>query len=179
MASVIVVNKCDSADPADVRKVEEAARLLNPSARVVLADSPVTCERPELVRGRRALVVEDGPTLTHGGMSFGAGVVAARAAGAAELVDPFPYAVGSIAATYAKYPNARGILPAMGYGETQVAELQETIEATPCDVVVVGTPIDLTRVLKIGRPAVRARYELRERTPGLLEEEVRGQALSI
>jgi predicted GTPase len=173
MASVIVVNKCDSADPANVRKVVEAAHLLNPGARVVLADSPVTCERPELVRGRRALVVEDGPTLTHGGMSYGAGVVAARAAGAAEIVDPSPYAVGSIAATYAKYPNARGILPAMGYGEMQVAELSKTIEATPCDVVVIGTPIDLTRVLTIAKPAVRARYELSERSPGALEQEVR------
>ncbi|MGZ5430681.1 MAG: GTPase, partial [Thermoanaerobaculia bacterium] len=148
------------------------AAKLNPKARVLRANSPVVCERPELVRGKRALVVEDGPTLTHGGMSFGAGLVAAKKAGAAVIVDPQPYAVGTIAATFRKYPNAAGILPAMGYGDAQVAELAETISRTPCDVVVVGTPIDLTRVVKLSRPSVRVWYELQEVVPGRLAEEV-------
>ena len=116
--------------------------------------------------------MEDGPTLTHGGMSFGAGLVAAKKAGAAEIVDPQPYAVGSIEATYRKYPNAAGILPAMGYGDKQVAELAETIARTPCDVVVVGTPIDLTRVVRLSKQAVRVHYELREVQPGRLAEEL-------
>ena len=172
-ADVVVVNKCDTADAAKVDAVVAAAKAVNPKATVVLANSPVTCERTELVAGKRALVIEDGPTLTHGGMTYGAGVVAARNAGAAEIVDPSPYATGSIAATYAKYPNAKGILPAMGYSPEQIAELSATIEATPCDVVVVGTPIDLTRVLKIEKPAVRVRYALAEREPGVLAGLVR------
>jgi predicted GTPase len=130
-------------------------------------------EHPEWIAGKNVLAVEDGPTLTHGGMRYGAGVVAAKQAGAASLVDPSPYAVGSIRDTYAKYPNAVGILPAMGYGDAQVAELAETIRRTPCDAVVIGTPIDLRRVLKIDKPAVRVRYDLREQKPGGLEAEVR------
>jgi predicted GTPase len=140
---------------------------------VVRANSPVTIDDESVVRGRRVVVVEDGPTLTHGSMSFGAGVVGAQAAGAAEIVDPRPYAVGSIAATYAKYPNARGILPAMGYGEEQVRDLEATIAATDCDAVVSGTPIDLARVLSVEKPLVRARYELEEQQPGPLEEALR------
>ncbi len=179
-ADVILVNKCDTADEGNIHAVESAAARLNPKARVFRSNSPVVCERPELVRGRRALVVEDGPTLTHGGMSFGAGLVAAKKAGAAAIVDPAPWAVGSIAATFRKYPNAAGILPAMGYGDEQVAELAETIRRTPCEVVVVGTPIDLTRVVKLDKPAVRVRYELEEVIPGLLgaevERAVRGSA---
>ncbi|KAA0253331.1 GTPase [Acidobacteria bacterium ACD] len=172
-ADVVVVNKCDTADAESVEAVVAAAREVNPRARLVLANSPVTCEKPELVKGKRALVIEDGPTLTHGGMTYGAGVVAARNVGAAEVVDPSPYAKGSIEATYAKYPNARGILPAMGYSPEQIAELEATIRATPCDVVVVGTPIDLTRVLRIDKPAVRVRYALAEREPGVLAELVK------
>jgi len=172
-ADVIILNKCDTAEAANVAAVEATAARLNPRARVLRADSPVTIEHPEWVAGRKALVVEDGPTLTHGGMRYGAGVVAAKQAGAGELVDPSPYAVGSIRETYAKYPNAVGILPAMGYGDAQIAELGETIRRTPCDVVVIGTPIDLRRVLKIDKPAVRVRYDLREQTPGALEAEVR------
>jgi predicted GTPase len=171
-ADVVLVNKCDTADAGNIHAVEIAAARLNPKARVLRTNSPVACERPELVRGRKALVVEDGPTLTHGGMSFGAGLVAAKKAGAAAIVDPSPYAIGSIAATFRKYPNAAGILPAMGYDEAQVAELAETIARTPCDVVVVGTPIDLTRVLTLDKPAVRVRYELEEVVPGRLAEEV-------
>jgi predicted GTPase len=173
MADVILINKCDTAEPESIAAVEAAARRLNPAARIFRADSPVTVERPELLRGRRVLAVEDGPTLTHGGMRYGAAVVAAKHADAGEIVDPAPYASGSIRETYAKYPNAIGVLPAMGYSAGQIAELEETIRRTPCDVVLIGTPIDLRRVLKIGKPMVRARYELRERKPGLLEAEVR------
>ncbi len=171
-ADVILINKCDTADEGNIHAVETAAARLNPGARVLRANSPVVCEMPELVRGKRALVVEDGPTLTHGGMSFGAGLVAAKKAGAAAIIDPSPWAVGSIEATFRKYPNATGILPAMGYGDAQIADLAETIARTPCDVVVVGTPIDLTRVVKLTKPAVRVRYELQEVIPGRLAAEV-------
>ncbi len=171
-ADLILVGKCDTADAGNIHLVETAAARLNPKARVLRCNSPVVCEHPELVRNRRALVVEDGPTLTHGGMSFGAGLVAAKNAGAAEIVDPRPFAVGSIESTFRKYPNAAGILPAMGYGPTQVEELSETIARTPCDVVVVGTPIDLARVVTMSKPSVRVRYELQEVVPGQLAGEV-------
>jgi predicted GTPase len=171
-ADVIVVNKCDTAEWANIASVEAAAARVNPKARVLRADSPVTAERPEAIAGKKVLAVEDGPTLTHGGMRYGAACVAAKQSGAAELVDASPYAVGSIKDTYAKYPNAVGILPAMGYGDAQIAELEETIRRTPCDVVVIGTPIDLTRVLKLDKPAVRVRYALREQVPGKLEAEI-------
>jgi predicted GTPase len=170
MADVVVVAKCDSARGADIEAVERSVRELNPRATVLRADSPVTVEDEAAVRGRRVLVVEDGPTLTHGSMSYGAGVVGARAAGAAELVDPTPYAVGSIQQTYARYPNSRGILPAMGYGAAQVRDLEATIGAAvragACEAVVSGTPIDLTHVLSVPVPVVRARYELREQVAG-------------
>ncbi|HYN29412.1 MAG TPA: cyclic 2,3-diphosphoglycerate synthase [Dermatophilaceae bacterium] len=176
MADIVLINKCDSARPEDVEAVEASVRSLNPAATVLRCDSPVTVDDPEAVRGRRVLVVEDGPTLTHGSMSWGAGVVGAKGAGVGEIVDPSPYAVGSLAATYAKYPNARGILPAMGYGEAQVADLAATIEAVAaagaCDAVVSGTPIDLSRVLSVSIPVIRARYELREQKPGRLAEAV-------
>ncbi len=171
-ADVILINKCDTADAGNIHLIEVAAASLNPNARVLRCNSPVVCEKPELVRGKRALVVEDGPTLTHGGMTFGAGLVAAKKAGAAAIVDPKPFAVGSLEATYRKYPNAAGILPAMGYGDAQVKDLAETIERTPCDVVVVGTPIDLTRVVRLGKPVVRVRYELEEAVPGRLAAEL-------
>jgi len=130
-------------------------------------------DQPELIRGKRALVVEDGPTLTHGGMTYGAGWFAAQQSGAAEIVDPTPYAVGSIRETYEKYPNARQILPAMGYGEHQIRELEATINATPADVVVEGTPIDLKRILKVNKPIANVGYELEELEPGVLAEMVR------
>jgi predicted GTPase len=125
-----------------------------------------------MVKGKKALIIEDGPTLTHGSMSYGAGVVAAKAVGVGSIVDPTPYAVKSIAATYAKYPNAKGILPAMGYGAEQVADLEKTIEATPCDVVISATPIDITRVLKVSKPMVRVAYQLAEVKPGQLAVQV-------
>ncbi|MDP1830429.1 MAG: cyclic 2,3-diphosphoglycerate synthase [Geothrix sp.] len=173
MADIILINKCDSAKEEDIKAIEANARKVNPKAVVIRANSPVTCDRPEMVKGKRALVIEDGPTLTHGSMTYGAGVVAAKAAGAHAIVDPTPYAVASIAATYRKYPNAQGILPAMGYGDAQIRDLEATIEATPCDVVLSGTPIDLTRILKVTRPMTRARYDLAEIREGVLEGEVR------
>ena len=178
MAGVIVINKCDTASEANIAAIEANAAKYNPKAVVIRADSPVTCEKPELVKGKKVLVIEDGPTLTHGSMSFGAGVVAAKNAGAAEIVDPFPYAVASIAATYNKYPNAKGILPAMGYGDAQILDLEATIAATPCDVVISATPIDITRVLKVNKPMVRATYELAEVKVGQLEAAVR-KALKV
>ncbi|WP_306590225.1 cyclic 2,3-diphosphoglycerate synthase [Geothrix sp. 21YS21S-4] len=172
-ADIILINKCDSAKEEDIQAIERNAAAVNAKARVLRATSPVTCDRPEIVKDRRALVIEDGPTLTHGSMTYGAGVVAARAVGAKEIVDPSPYAVASLAATYRKYPNAKGILPAMGYGDQQVRDLQATIEATPCDVVLSGTPIDLTRVLQVSKPMTRVRYDLAEVREGALEAEVR------
>lgn len=172
-ADLIIINKCDTAQEEAIQSIERVAAQVNPGAAIVRAESPVTVASPELIRGKKALVVEDGPTLTHGGMRYGAGVVAAKQAGAAEIVDPRPFAVGSIRSTYEKYPNAAGILPAMGYGDDQIRELEETIRRTPADVVVVGTPIDLTRVLRLDRPAVRVRYDLREIVPGKIEEAVR------
>lgn len=177
-ADVIVINKCDSAKEEDIRGIEEAAKRLNPKAVVIRANSPVSCPKPEMIKGRNVLVIEDGPTLTHGSMTYGAGVVAAKNCGAAKIVDPLPYAVASIAATYKKYPNAQGILPAMGYGEAQVKDLEATIEATPCDVVLSATPIDLTRVLKVNKPMQRATYDLAEVRPGQLEVEIK-KALQV
>jgi predicted GTPase len=177
MADVVVVAKCDSARTEDIEAVEASVRTLNPAATILRADSPVTVDDAAAVRGRRVVVVEDGPTLTHGSMTYGAGVVGARAAGVAEIVEPTPYAVGSIATTYARYPNARGVLPAMGYGAAQVRDLEATIvaavEAGACEAVVSGTPIDLTRVLSVPVPVVRARYELHERVTGALAALVR------
>jgi len=162
MADVIVINKVDTANPNDVIAVRENIHTLNPNAIVIEAASPIYVDDPEAIRGKRVLVVEDGPTLTHGGIKIGAGWVAARRFGAAEIVDPSPFAVGTIADTYKKYPNTGTILPAMGYGEQQVRDLEKTIEDAPVDMVVIGTPIDLTRVMKINKPSQRVRYELEE-----------------
>jgi predicted GTPase len=173
MADLVIVNKVNTAEPAKVEAVEAACRRLNPNARMIRCASEIVASDPEAIRGRRALVVEDGPTLTHGGMSVGAGWFAAKAAGAAEIVDPRPYAVGSLVDTYAKYPNAAGILPAMGYGDQQIRDLEATIRATPHDVVVEGTPIELARVLKSDKPIVNVTYELAELEPGVIEAEIR------
>ncbi len=159
-ADVVVINKIDTADLAGVARVRENVRAVNPGAVIVEAASPIFVEDAAAIAGKRVLVVEDGPTLTHGGMAYGAGYVAAQRFGAAEIVDPRPYAVGSIAATYQKYPTTGAVLPAMGYGAEQIRELEETINATPCDLVIVGTPIDLRRVVRIRHPADRVRYEL-------------------
>jgi predicted GTPase len=168
MADVIVVNKVDSADGDAVAEVVANVQRLNPRAVVVRAASPVTLEPGPSLVGARVLVVEDGPTITHGGMPFGAGMVAARQAGAIAFVDPRPYAAGSIAETFATYPHIGPVLPAMGYGDEQLADLADTIRATPCDVVVAGTPIDLGHAVDAGHPIRRATYELRElETPTL------------
>ena len=170
MADLLLVNKVQTADPVKVEEVLDTCQRYNPGARVIKCASKIFVDRPELIAGKKALVVEDGPTLTHGGMAYGAGWFAARNAGAAEIVDPKPYAVGSIAETYKKYPNSGQILPAMGYSDQQIADLEATINATPCDVVVEGTPIDLTRVLKVNKPIAEVTYELEELEPGVIEQ---------
>jgi predicted GTPase len=159
MADVVVINKVDTADYANVLKVRANVQSVNPDATVIEAASPLFVDDPAAIRGKRVLVVEDGPTLTHGEMTYGAGVVAAQRFGAAEIVDPRPYAKRSIAATYAKYPKTGPILPAMGYGAKQIADLEETINSADVDLVVIATPIDLTRVLQIKHPMQRVRYE--------------------
>jgi predicted GTPase len=162
MADVVVINKIDTANRADVLTVRGNVRSLAPRARVIEAASPIFVEDPDAIRGKKVLVVEDGPTLTHGGMAYGAGVVAAERFGAAEIVDPRPYAVGSIAEVYAKYPTTGAVLPAMGYGDEQIRELSQTINNTPADLVIVATPVDLRRVVDMRLPSQRVRYELQE-----------------
>ena len=159
MADVIVINKMDSAAIEQVNQLLDTIRELNPTATVIRANSRVTVDDPEAIRGKRALVVEDGPTLTHGEMKFGAGVVAARTHGAAEIVDPRPWAVGTIAETFRKY-DVGPVLPAMGYSDGQLAEMAQIIDSAEVDVVVIGTPIDLRHVIQISKPAVRVRYDL-------------------
>lgn len=162
LAQAVVINKVDTARPEDVLAVRNNVASVNPGALIIEAASPVFASDPGLVHGRRVLVVEDGPSVTHGDMPYGAGTVAARRWGAAEIVDPRPYAVGSIRETYEKYPHLERVLPAMGYSPRQVQELEATINATPADVVVVATPIDLGRLITIDKPTVRVRYELQE-----------------
>ncbi|MDW7709359.1 MAG: cyclic 2,3-diphosphoglycerate synthase [Deferrisomatales bacterium] len=161
-AGVAVVNKIDTARPEDVAAVEANVRAANPRAAIVRLASPLAVETPEALRGRRVLAVEDGPTLTHGGMAYGAATLAARQLGAAELVDPRPHAQGSLREAYREYPHLGRVLPALGYSPEQLRELRETIEATPCDLVLVGTPVDLPRLLGLTVPAVRVRYEVEE-----------------
>jgi predicted GTPase len=170
MADAILINKVDTASLEGVETARRIAYELNPEALVIEAASPLFVEDGDAIRGKRALVVEDGPTLTHGEMAYGAGWVAARRYGAADIVDPRPYAVGSIAATYEKYPTTGDVLPAMGYGEKQVEELAATIRATAADVIVIGTPIDLTRLIEFDKPSVRVRYELQEIGDPTLED---------
>ena len=162
-ANVVVINKVSTAPKEGLETVRRNVRAVNPSAVVIEADSPVTVSDPAALRGKKVLVIEDGPTVTHGEMAYGAGAVAARHHGAAELVDPRPYAVGSIAETFEKHPQTRHVLPAMGYGEEQIKELEATIRATPCDLVVIGTPVDLRSLIRIDKPAVRVTYALAER----------------
>src|SRR5256712_612448 len=162
MADVIVINKVDTATPENIEIVKQNIRSVNPDVVVVEAASPITPDDTVQIRGKKVLAIEDGPTLTHGGMEYGAAYIAAQRFGAAEIVSAVNYAVGSIKETYKKYPNSRKILPAMGYGPKQIKELEETIDATPCDLVLSGTPIDLSRVLKTKKPVVHVRYELDE-----------------
>jgi len=173
ISHLLIVNKVDTADPVKVEQVLETCRKANPNATTIKCRSVITVDEPELIAGKKALVVEDGPTLTHGGMTYGAGWFAAKQAGASEIVDAKPYAVGTIKATYEKYPNAGAILPAMGYGKQQISDLQETINATPADVVVEGTPIELKRIITVNKPIANVRYELEEVEPGTIEEMVK------
>ena len=169
-AQVVVINKVDTAAAENIAAVRRNIQQANPKAQIIETACRVSVENPELIRGKRVLVVEDGPTLTHGEMQYGAGVVAARQSGAAELVDPRPYAVGSIRGTFERYSHLTTLLPAMGYGAAQRHELEETINRTPCDVVVIATPIDLGQILKIKHPSVRVGYEIEERSqPGVTE----------
>lgn len=170
VADVVVVNKEDSARPEDIDKVRDNVYRTNSRAMVIDACSPLFVDHPEKIRAKRALVIEDGPTLTHGGMRYGAGVVAARKYGARELVDPRPFAIGSIAETFAKYPDVGTLLPAMGYGDEQVRDLEKTIRGSDAEVVVVATPIDLGRLVEIDQPSVRVRYELQEIGAPTLED---------
>jgi len=161
LANVVIINKVETADPKNVERVKQNVRTVNPNATILEAASPITADKPELIKGKRVLVIEDGPTLTHGNMPYGAATIIAKRLGAGEIVDPKPYAVGSIKETYKKYAHLGAILPAVGYGERQIAELKETTDRTPCDVVVIGTPIDLRRVMSIDKPTVRVKYELK------------------
>jgi len=168
LADVVVINKIDSATPEALATVHADIAAVNPAALVVEARSSLALDGGE-IRGRSVVVVEDGPTLTHGGMTYGAGIVAARRFGASEIVDPRPFATGELAATLAKYPALERLLPAMGYGEKQIGELEAALTATPADVVLAATPIDLTRVLSVRKPIVRVRYELEPLEPTLDE----------
>jgi len=170
MADVIVINKVDSAAPDNVRLVRENVKQLNPAATVVEAASAIHVDDPSLIKEKSVLVVEDGPTVTHGQMRESVGAIAAHLYGAHELVNPRPFAVGSIRRTYERYPHIGFVLPAMGYGTRQIKELEQTIEKTPCDSLVLGTPIDIRRIMKVTKPAARVRYEMREVTKPGLEE---------
>jgi len=174
MADVVVINKVDTADAKGIEIVRNNIKMVNPDATVVKTASPITVDNPELIRGKKVLVVEDGPTLTHGSMAYGAGIIAARKLGAS-LVDPRPYALGSIRDVFEKYSHMGVLLPAVGYGKKQIRELEETINATPCDAVVIGTPIDLRKALRLNKPAVRVRYELQEVGKPNLEEVLKGR----
>ncbi len=161
-AQVVVINKVGSASAAEVEKLAQTVREVNPTATLVRANSVILAENAELIKGKRVLVVEDGPTLTHGGMATGAGVQAAREHGAAEIVDPRPYAVGELASVYQKYSHLGPILPAVGYFPEQLRDLEATIAAVPADVAVIATPFDVRRVIQVDKPMVRVTYELEE-----------------
>jgi len=173
MADVVVINKVDSATPEELETVRRGIKSVRPEAQTIEAASEIKVEDQNLIKGKRVVAVEDGPTVTHGGMKEGAGAVAARRFGAKELIDPKPYAVGSIKATYEKYPHLGKVLPAMGYGEKQIQELKETVQRIDFDTLLIGTPIDLRRVMEIQKPAVRVRYEVRELTKPTLDDLLR------
>jgi predicted GTPase len=169
MAHVAIINKVDSAAPAKVASVRTTIQERNPAADIVLADSAIHCDSPDLIQGRRVLVIEDGPTLTHGEMSFGAGTVAAQHYGAAEIIDPRPYLVGSLKDLFDRYRHIGRALPAMGYSRKQIKDMEAVIQRTPCDLVLLATPIDLTKLLTIGKPTVRIRYEYQDHGEPTLE----------
>ena len=179
MADVVLINKVDSAAPDDIETVRKNIKLARPEAKVVEAASDIYVEDVAHIRGKRVVAVEDGPTVTHGGMKEGVGAMAARKFGAKELIDPKPFAIGSIKRTYEKYPHLGPVLPAMGYGEKQIKELEETIAAIDCDSLVLGTPIDLRRIMNLPKPAVRVRYEIRETTKPTLDEILRSVPILV
>jgi predicted GTPase len=162
IADVVVINKVDSAIPKDIQTVRNSIARVNPDATVVDAASPIRVDNPEVIKGKRVLVIEDGPTLTHGEMRYGAGTLAAQRYGATELVDPRPYTVGRITETFKLFPNIGTLLPATGYGEQQLKDLEATINKADCDAVVIATPIDLRRVINVKKPNTRVYYELQE-----------------
>jgi predicted GTPase len=172
-ADVVVLTKTDTADRSAIDKVRASVAELNPRATIIETAMPPTVEDPAAIRGKRVLVVEDGPTATHGGMGYGAGYMAAKAYGAAEIVDPRPFAVGSLRSVFEDFPHLHDVLPAMGYGDEQVADLGETIEAADCDVVMIASPVDLRKLLHLKKPAVRVRYEMQELGPPHLGTMVR------
>jgi predicted GTPase len=170
MADIAVINKVDTASPEQAAQVRHNIERFAPRAEIVLAESPVIVNQPEEIRGRRVLVVEDGPTLTHGEMAFGAGVIAARKFGAAEVVDPRPYAVGTIRDAYRQYPHMGPVLPAVGYSRDQIRDLEKTINDADCDLILFATPIHLTRILNIEKPTIRVRYDYKDHGDKALED---------
>jgi predicted GTPase len=178
MADVVVINKVDTASAKNVKIVRNNVKRVRPEAKIVEAASEIHVDNKLLIRGKRVVAVEDGPTVTHGGMKEGVGAIAARKFGAKQLVDPRKYALGSIKRTYEKYPNLGRVLPAMGYGQRQVKELEQTIASINCDTLVLGTPIDLRRIMKVEKPAVRVRYEIREITKPTLDDILRSMPIS-
>ena len=170
MADIAVINKVDSADPADVAQVRKNIETYAPDAEIVLAESAIIVDNPDQIQGKRVLVVEDGPTLTHGGMLFGAGTIAAKTYKAATMVEPERYAVGSIKETYRQYPHVKSVLPAMGYGKEQIHELEQTINSAECDLVLFATPIDLPKLVSINKPTIQVSYEYRDHSEPLLKD---------
>lgn len=179
MADVVVINKVDTAAAKDVKTVRENVKRVRPEAAIVEAASDIHVDDKSLIRGKRVVAIEDGPTVTHGGMKEGVGAIAARKFGAKTLIDPRKYAVGSIKRTYEKYPHLGKVLPAMGYGQKQIKDLEQTIDSINCDSLVLGTPIDLRRIMKVRKPAVRVRYEIREVTKPTLAEILRSVPISV
>jgi predicted GTPase len=177
MADAVIINKIDSAEPGNIELVRKNIQAVNSKAVIIDAASPITVDKPELITNKRVLVVEDGPTLTHGEMKYGAGTVITRKLGAKEIVDPRPFTVKSISDTFKKYPKIGVLLPAMGYGDQQIKDLEETINKTDCDSVVIGTPIDLGRILKINKPSTRVMYELEEMGDNTLETVMKSKGL--
>jgi predicted GTPase len=169
LADIVLINKIDTADPKSVEAVKINIKETNPEAVIIEAASPITVDKLELIRGRRVLIIEDGPTLTHGGMSYGAGTIAAKKLGA-EIVNPRPYAIGSIKKAYKQYPHLGKVLPALGYKPDQLRDLEKTINSTPCDAVILGTPANIEILLKLNKPTVQAKYELKEIGSPNLEE---------
>lgn len=170
LANIVIVNKVDTADPLNVERVKTNVKQINPNILILDAASPFTVDTPEIIKGKKVLVIEDGPTVTHGNMPYGVATIAAKKLEAEEIVDPKPYAVGSIREAYAQYPHLVSVLPALGYSEKQISDLKATINATPCEVVLIGTPIDLRRVMSFTKPTVRVKYELQVLGPVCLEE---------